>query len=408
MYGEDKIAYKHYELAFIEGIQADRHSYLSHVFRRIKRGRKNLIAIFLDNLDRRDDVIQEEAFLRASAMARDWAGSIFVCLRPSTFYRSKQSGVLYWAAPKTISIVSPKTSVLLRKRFHYCAFIGGRHNTTGVHAWPALQRSSTRPAPVADFLNCCAESFRDPELVTLFSSVSNGNVRDLLRYVKQFITSQHLDTQKILDKIRHGYRIPPHEAQRALLFGDWLHYDPSRSIIVNVFDITKADRSEHLSRFLTLHFLNRINRSDTSRGFCAINDLEQYLCQLGFSGEHGRNTIEFLYNKHCCEGSIPGVEWDEIGDCVRITSLGRYHASHLVGTFQYLDAIIVDTPILDEELRARINDDRQIRSRLVRCREFIEYLDECSKLIQDSDAIQLWRDVYSSVADNIESIRRNV
>ena len=107
------------ELMFISEIRKDQHTYLTKVFRHLRRGRSMSVALFLDNLDRRDYEIQEEAFLRASAMARDWECLVFVCLRPGTFYTSRDSGVMDSVAPKIITIVSPKTSDLLQRRFNY-------------------------------------------------------------------------------------------------------------------------------------------------------------------------------------------------------------------------------------------------------------------------------------------------
>src|SRR5437016_1830567 len=70
------------------------------------------VAMFLDNLDRRHPAIQEEAYLRASAMARDWSAVVFVSLRPTTFYYSQKFGVLDSVAPRLINVVSPKTEYL--------------------------------------------------------------------------------------------------------------------------------------------------------------------------------------------------------------------------------------------------------------------------------------------------------
>lgn len=197
---DDNRAYKMAELDHIKSLQADRHSYLARVFDHLKKGRGHSLAIFLDNLDRRQDSIQEEAFLRASAMARDWGALIFVCLRPSTFFRSRNEGVLDAVAPKTITIVSPKTSVLLKKRFQYARrFAEGETVVRRQALRGPFGRNVTLDLPrVAELLGCFGESFfRERKLTTVFEAVSNGNVRELLRYVKLFIIRRHLDTQKI-------------------------------------------------------------------------------------------------------------------------------------------------------------------------------------------------------------------
>lgn len=85
LYAADADEYKRRELEQIHDLQKDKHAYLGKVFYHLKKGRGHSNAIFFDNLDRRGDDLQEEAFLRASAMARDWSSLVFVCLRPGTF-----------------------------------------------------------------------------------------------------------------------------------------------------------------------------------------------------------------------------------------------------------------------------------------------------------------------------------
>jgi len=85
-YAEGSEGHKQAERQFVTAIRRDQHVYLEKVFSHLRRGRLKegkgySVAVFLDNLDRRNDDIQEEAFLRASAMARHWSALVFVCLR---------------------------------------------------------------------------------------------------------------------------------------------------------------------------------------------------------------------------------------------------------------------------------------------------------------------------------------
>ncbi len=401
-------AYKSYELEQIDNLQRDHHEYLTRVINHLKVGRSCSLALFLDNLDRRDDPIQEQAFLNASAMARDWACLVFVCLRPATFYRSRREGVLDSLAPKTISVSSPKTSLLLKKRFAYARALSEghieRHNGPQ-RAAPGRQVTLDLPS-VGRFLGFCEASLKNKDLVFLFEAVSNGNVRDLLRYTKEVLTSKHLNTRKILE-ISGEYQIPVHEALRALQYGDSIHYDPDRSPFVNVFDIEHADPTEHFSRFLVLHYLSRLSPTSPTRGFCVIDDVVQYLSQLGYSGQHATNTCRFLYVKRCCRGPVADIDWKEVHQ-VRATTLGRYHTSHLIATFQYFDAVSIDTPVLDDEARKTIIDVQGIERRLNRCEIFVEYLDKCSRALQDADAIRLWKDSRMAVLKDMDTIRKRV
>ena len=100
--------------------------YMALVMKFIRRSHHKSVAIFFDNLDRRSDDIQEQAFLRAAAMANDWGVLVFVCLRPGTMQRSSAFGVLDTMAPRTLVIGQPDIGIVLRKRFQYAGRYAAR------------------------------------------------------------------------------------------------------------------------------------------------------------------------------------------------------------------------------------------------------------------------------------------
>jgi hypothetical protein len=60
---------------------------------------------------------------------------------------------------------------------------------------------------------------------------------------------------------------------------------------------------------------------------------------------------------------------------VRPTPTGLYHIQELLGNFSYLDAVVVDTPILDANLEHYITDVHTLSERVERGFVFREYLD---------------------------------
>jgi hypothetical protein len=224
---DDPDAYKREELTFIKQVRSDRQSFFQKVFAHVRGSRGFSIAIFLDNLDRRNPQIQEEAYLKASAIARDWSALVFVCLRPATFYQSKAFGVLDSVAPKIITVVPPSTEPVLVKRLRYAAkYATGTPVPEKQGRAPLSSAFALELPQVARFLECLANSFRKRhELIDLFEAISNGNTREVLRYTYTFLTSLHLDTGEILRKLDADdrYLVPTHHALRALLFEEFLH-----------------------------------------------------------------------------------------------------------------------------------------------------------------------------------------
>jgi hypothetical protein len=269
------------EKAFIQEQLKDRHVYFNSVIRHLKRGQKKSVAIFFDNLDRRDATFQEAAFLKASAIARDWECVVFICLRPSTFYASLRRGLLDSLAPKTFTVGSADLSLILKRRFQFAEEIA-----KGKMVSPLLTETmkdyavALKLPSVAQFFACCEFSTRKgASAISMLAALSNGNIRVLLGLAKRMISSNHLDTGKILGKIREGgnYNVPDFEAVKTLLYGDYDQYDPESSIFVNLFDIYHADSKEHFIRILILDYLNRFNDQEGGRSAIPYNDLVNYL-----------------------------------------------------------------------------------------------------------------------------------
>lgn len=401
----DSNEYRVHELEHIEKFQRDHHEYLTYVFRHIKGSYGKSVAIFFDNLDKRLPDIQEEAFLRSSSMARDWDVLIFVCLRPSTYYSSKRQGVLDSIAPKVISVAPPDTKILLKKRFEYAAMLAGG----AINKIPSGKDISVELPTAAKFIaKCCLFSLKHKKLLSLFESISNGNARNLLLYTKQIITSSHLDTKKIMIKIEEegGYVIADHEAERAILFGDYQHYDPRGAVFINIFDIRHSDPIEHFCKLLCLDSLNRSYASGIQHGYCRLKDIVDYLSQIGYTVDYAKEMIKELLNFKCCRTSTREDKLIDNDVLIGITSLGRYHVNVLTKKFTYVDAVVIDTPIIYETVRSKIHDVSVISERLDRADLFLGYLIDCTNHLQDEDAKTICRKTLSITLRDISFIRR--
>jgi hypothetical protein len=183
------------EVTFIESFTNDEERYMALVMRFIRRSHQKSVAVFFDNLDRRGDDIQEQAFLRAAAMANDWGVLVFVCLRPGSMQRSSAYGVLDTMAPRTLVIPQPDIGIVLRKRFQYAARYAARDLPPGAYPHERFDDETEEKLPDASrFFSMCDQSVhRNSALAQQYAAVSNGNIRKVMEYVKKVLTSQHLD-----------------------------------------------------------------------------------------------------------------------------------------------------------------------------------------------------------------------
>jgi hypothetical protein len=98
----------------------------------------------------------------------------------------------------------------------------------------------------------------------------------------------------------------------------------------------------------------------------------------------------------------PGQDMPE---AVRVTSVGAYHLLRLPSLFEYVDAMIVDTPVIDHTTREAVDDAFPIHQRLDRCDIFREYLDRCWEDSSDLAVYWDWAPHSASLSDEIARIR---
>jgi len=409
LYSENEEAYRKMEVDEIEKILSDRHQYLGKVIHHLKKGRNCSIALFFDNLDRRQTDLQESAFLKASAIARDWVSLVFICLRPSTYYNSQRDGVLDTIAPITFTVGHPDLSLVLKKRFAYAKRIseGETLDENLFRSVPSKDISLYLPKVAKIFGSCEFAAWKRRGIIPLLEDVSNGNIRKLLDLAKRILSSGHLDTKKILNKIETtgNYFIPDFEGVKVLLYGDYMNYDSSKSPFINLFDIQNNEATEHFIRIGILHYLAKIPIESSSQGYTNISDVYNYLSTLGYSYNVAESEVNYLVQQNCMRKQIEISSESDQDNKVRITSLGRYHLFSLVMVFQYIDAIIDDTPILNDDLRENISQETEISKRLDRTSAFVKYLDDCSNQLQDKELTSVWHDISKTVKQNIKEIR---
>jgi hypothetical protein len=187
-----------------------------------------------------------------------------------------------------------------------------------------------------------------------------GDKRALDTLGRCFLGSGHVDTQKIITKVRDegGYLVPLHEFQRAIIYGDNTHYDPTRSPIANTLHITTPDPKEHFLQPIIVAYLRHPAIERTDEGFVPVEKVYEYCQGLGFIPEQIDVAIVRAFEKKLVETAarripVPG-KIDGFG--LRPTPVGLYPIQEPLRSFTDLAAIVVDTPILDPQLERYITE----------------------------------------------------
>lgn len=398
------------EASFIQEAISRRDKYVRSALHFLRAGDGKSVAVFFDNLDRRSDRLQEDALLVAFQAAKDWSALIFVCLRPSTLRRSQARGVLDTIAPRVFTIAPPPTQVVLRKRFQYARdYSIGKLDKS---AYTSSERSGgawSASTEAGEFFEMCDQSIhKNPALADQFEAVANGNIRDVISYVRRAILSDHLDTQKIFQLLKQtgDYTLAEHETMRALLYGSCSYYNPQESLFPNIFDIQRSVATDHFSGILALAHAQSERDSNASAGFFLKSSLLDQLQADSFSFEQASHTTHKLFEAKCFQGRDLEDGFDE-SQSLRVTPLGTYLFRNLCRRFVYLDAVIVDTPILEESTRKDLRPafiDRRISVRLAAARSFLRYLDRCADLLLTPSARESWNLIGEALANDLTDV----
>lgn len=365
----DPAEYAKQERALLERNLADEDGHLRSSLEHVSKGRRKQIVVFLDNVDQRPLPFQEEVFLIAQSMAEHWPVTVFVSLRPETFAQSRVSGALSAYQPRVFTIEPPRVDRVLAARLAFA--IDTLENTGSLSTLPS--NVSLKADSLLAYLRVIQRALEaGGDIVEFLDNMSAGNVRKALDYVQTFIGSGHVDSRKILEVEESGrsYTLPLHEFLRAVMFGDKAYYDPASSPIPNALDISACDGREHFLVALLIRYSETLGSSAGKDGYVERTRLFEHLQQFGFQHQQLERALEVSL-KALLVATPSGGD----GDRVRVTTRGAYVIKRLLLSFSYLDAVLVDTPIVDPGVRSTIADVSMIDDRIARCERFVDYLD---------------------------------
>jgi GTPase SAR1 family protein len=403
--------YQQKELELLESKINNREEHIKQVLLHLSVNRNKQIVIFIDNADQRDDETQQQAFLISQEIAENWKPvTVFVSLRPETFYRSLKIGALSGYHPKAFTISPPRADNVIIKRLKFALKL-----TSGKIPIPYLSENiELQLHNIGQLITIFLDSIeRSDDIIEFIDNVAGDNIRLALDLVRSFFGSGHVDTDKFLEKYYQtgSYFIPIHEFLRAMIFGDAEYYDPNQSLISNLFDISTIDPKEHFLLPVILGYLNKESIS-SEEGFVKTSLVYEKMQGFGFTPEQIDFAVIRSHKKHLIETSSRIIPHPDLGmpQAIRITSVGSYHVIKLCCLFVYIDAILVDTPILDNKFRDIIKIGHNISTRLSAVDSIKQYLDKQWTSLENSGASSLfdWEDTSRLIQENINYIKLRV
>lgn len=400
----DPVTYEKERLNFLRRQVEDRPGHLKASLEHLRSSRRKQLVIFLDNIDQRSSEDQEQVFLIANELAETWPATVFVTLRPETFYRSSRKGTLSGYQARVFAIAPPRADVMLQRRVKFA--LDQLQNTGRLGSFPTGVTLDSES--LVSFLNILAENFEsNKRLLALIDNLAGGNMRMALSFVTKFIGSGHIDTAKMLRLFEESghYTISLHEFLRALLFGDGVYYDSEASPIANLFKISQPDGREHFLLPLLLSQIQHTGERGGDEGFVTAESLYEFSQNLGFGVDQVTAALDYAVTKRLLD-TAPRHSTDGPRLHYRVTTVGAYTTRILLAYFAYVDAVAVDTPIVDAQYRSLIQDVHTLPDRVSRSEYFRLYLDRQWSKVAGDGLPWDWSRTSERLAEDIRTVGR--
>lgn len=398
--GEDEVRKE--EVKMLIGHMNDRSEHLRRSLEHVRGTSKRTFLLVLDNVDQRPVEFQDRVFLIAQTIAETWPVTVFVSLRPSTFYQSRSKGSLAAYQLRVFTVTPTRADDVILKRLQFAKSQITSAGAAGVFPPNLTFTSDELEAYVDVLIKAFTENI---ELNRLVDNLSGGNLRLALTFLSSFVGTAYVSTERILEITRTGgtYKLPEHEFLRSMIYGDCDYYSSNASEICNLFDVTIEDGKEHFLMPIMLSFIQRQGETAGSDGYVDIGELYRFLQPFGFLQEQVGSHVQRALAKRL----LNAPEGRGEGGPLRITTVGSYMYKSMIQRFTYVDAVIVDTPIVELEWRKKITDVRAIIDRLDRAQIFRQYLDEQwnRSNLTDSGSGFDWRLVSSELGVDMGTVR---
>lgn len=355
----DKSKYDDKLLDMLGQKQSNRSEHLRSAIHYLAIDKRKQIIVTLDNADQRSAAIQQETFVIAQNLSADWRATVFISVRPKTFFLSRRSGALAAYPHRVFTIAPPRIDEAIERRLRFGLEIAeGRIQLERLHA------ISFKLGNAATLLKVLIESIDKSDDIKLFlENITAGNVRELIQFLAGLLGNPNVDLQGAIIALErsNNFFIPLHDFWKVALKGNYQYFDPEKSMAANLFSVQTNDPREHFLLPLILGMLDESGPRRSAEGFVDIGIIYKELQALGYKPAVTEAIIRTANNKKLIEAPDRiTFEEDEDGlygvspTSYRINTIGAYHLKIWMASFTYLDAVAVDTPIFDEDVAAQL------------------------------------------------------
>lgn len=359
---------------------------------------KRIILIF-DNADQLNDIIQEKVFLYACSLNTSARFGVFVSLREGYYYKWRNQPPFNAFDSNVYHIAAPDYGIILQKRINYAInYIKNEKERNIVGISSKGLKITLGESKIEEFFIGLRSSLFGTENSPILEFIRHctfPNVRGGLRLFKSFLESGYTNVEEYILRViynndKHSITIPIHEFVKAISLDNKLYYNHLNSNIQNVF----YPCASSIDYFLKIWILKRLEEQLGFEG-----NINRYLNYEAFIDEfisYGykefilNQEIEFLIHHGFIDidNVLSDIKWNTLpnkGFNMTITAKGLYYIQNLINHFHYIDLVLQDTPIFNNEdfhnIRTAfqtcdVNGKRDMKNRIEVVKTFIDYLEK--------------------------------
>lgn len=354
------------------------------------------VFLVIDNVDQIiDEDSQSQIFLDSLSFARSENLNLILSMRDFTYIKNRTSPIFDAFDFDQIYIDAPDIQSVLSKRFTIAKeLLSGKSFNFDFDG----KRFVVDDASI--LIDVLSESILDTEVGRIIEICATGDTRLALRMTRQFLQYGYSSSEKAVGTYLDTgkYRLPPHEAIRAVMFGNQSIYKDEFSPIGNPFD-TRFGKSE--TQFLRIYLLSILVSAASDRRFDGIEaeSLIENLEKIGFSRRSTVDTIKQLIDFRLVFTKSHQPLSDE--SMLVPSRFAGYMVRSLISQLTFIENVLFDTFISDDEVWTKIKSS----VRLIKITR-----DRIKRLEKRSEVSELFFDYVNSEVQKIvdEASRRGL
>jgi hypothetical protein len=340
---------------FLEEKQKDPITHLKAITDYLLYKCRKRICVLFDNADQLDEVDQKEVFLLGNGINRNFKSICIISLREGYFYKWRNKPPFNAYQSIVYHITAPPYRVVLEKRIDYVMKQFKFEEVTLDAGNKQVKFLKGSLGHLFKNLNDTLFNSANSEVLEFLEETSYPNTRQGLENFKSFLLSGHSKISEYMSfEYGVGYGIPIWEFFKSVALDSNFYYETNKSKIVNLFYPSKSN-TNHFTKIRLLNYLfSKLNKSSKKVDYFAVSEISIEFLKAGYSLDIIQEELQELFEYKMISTSEYSEDVEEDykiipTTLISITSVGVYYLKNLLNRFHYLDLVLEDTPIYDNE-----------------------------------------------------------